>query len=96
MRRQSRQPDRRAVGQTKGYSHETYTQKRELDNSSKPNQIKGKKPVRENSMDKKELLTLAPGDVCRWEKLKSMKMMMSDNQLSQSQFHVTVLRGTEG
>ncbi len=25
--------------------------------------------------DKKELLTLAQGDVSRWEKLKSMKMM---------------------
>jgi hypothetical protein len=27
--------------------------------------------------DKKELLTLAHGDVCRWEKLKMM--MMSEN-----------------
>jgi hypothetical protein len=25
-------------------------------------------------MDKKELLTLAPGDACRWEKLKLMKI----------------------
>jgi hypothetical protein len=31
-------------------------------------------------MEKKELLTLAPGDVYRWEKLRSMKMMMDENQ----------------
>jgi hypothetical protein len=46
-------------------------------------------------MDKKELLTLAPVDVCRWEKLKLMKMMMSENQWSQSQVHVTAFRGAE-
>jgi hypothetical protein len=34
----------------KDYSHETSTQKRELDNSSKPNQIKSKRqPVREKT-----------------------------------------------
>jgi hypothetical protein len=43
MRQQSRQSDRRPVGRTKGYSHKISTQKRELDNSSKPNRIKGKR-----------------------------------------------------
>ncbi len=43
MKQQSRQPDRRPVGQIKGYSHGIFTQKRELDNSSKPNWIKGQK-----------------------------------------------------
>ncbi len=71
------------MGHLKGYSHETSTQKRELDNSSQPNRIKGKRPEKNNT-DKKELFTLAPGNVCRWEKLKSMKMMMSENQSSQS------------
>jgi hypothetical protein len=47
-------------------------------------------------MDQKELLTLAAGDVCRWEKLKSIKMMMNENQLSQSQVYVTAFRGIEG
>ncbi len=47
---------------------------------------------RKNTMVKKELLTLAPGDACRWETLRSMKMMIS----SQSQVHVTAFRGTEG
>ncbi len=47
-------------------------------------------------MDKKELFILAPGDVCRWEKLKSMKMMASENQSSRSQVHVTPFWGTEG
>jgi hypothetical protein len=83
----------------KGYSHETSTQKGELDNSSKPNQIKGKRqsPPEKNTTDKKkELLTLASCDVCRWEMLKTMMMMMSENQLSQSQVHVTAFWGTEG
>jgi hypothetical protein len=75
MRQQLRQPDRRPVGQTKGYSHETSTQKRELDNSSKPNRIRANgSPPEKATMDKKELLTLAPGDACRWEKLKLMKI----------------------
>jgi hypothetical protein len=43
MRKQLRQPDGRPVGQIVGYSHETSTQKRELEKSSKPNQIKGKR-----------------------------------------------------
>ncbi len=37
--------------------------------------------------------TLAPGDAFKWEMLKLMKMMMSENQLSQSQVHVSVFRG---
>jgi hypothetical protein len=45
---------------------------------------------------KKELFTLAPGDVCIWEMLKTMTMMMSENQSSQSQVHVTAFQGTEG
>jgi hypothetical protein len=45
---------------------------------------------------KKELLTPAPGDVCRWEMLKSMKMMMGENQLNQSLVHVTAFQGTDG
>ncbi len=41
-------------------------------------------PLDKNPIDKKkELLTLAPGDACRWEILKTMMMMMmSENQLS--------------
>jgi hypothetical protein len=39
---------REASGLNKGYSHKTSTQKRELDKSSKPNHIKGKRqPARE-------------------------------------------------
>jgi hypothetical protein len=50
MRQQSRQPNGRPEGRIKGYSRETATQKRELDNSSKPNWIKGKrKPAREKT-----------------------------------------------
>jgi hypothetical protein len=41
MNQQSKQPARRPVGWLKGYSHKTSTQKRELENSSKPNRIKG-------------------------------------------------------
>jgi hypothetical protein len=44
----------------------------------------------------KELLTLAPGDAWRWEMLKLMKMMMGENQSSQSLVHVTAFWGTEG
>jgi hypothetical protein len=50
MRQQLRQPDRRPVGLIKDYSHEISTQKRELDNSFKPNRIKGKRqPTREKT-----------------------------------------------
>jgi hypothetical protein len=54
-----------------------------------------RQPTREDTTNKKKLLTLAPGDVYRWEKLKSMKMMMSENQSSQSQVHVTAFRSTD-
>jgi hypothetical protein len=57
-------------------------------------QIKGYS--HEKSTQKKELLTLALGDVCIWAKLKSMKMMMGENQSRQSQVYVTTFRGTEG
>jgi hypothetical protein len=71
------------VGWIKGYSQNIYSKKR----AGQPNQTKGKRqPARENTTDMKELLTLAPGDVCRWEKLKSMKMMMSENQSSNHKF----------
>ncbi len=43
-----------------------------------------------------DLNTSDPGDACRWEMLKTMMMMMSENQTSQSQVHVTVFLGTEG
>jgi hypothetical protein len=36
---------------------------------------KGSLPEKKNTTNKKELLTFALGDVCRWEMLKSMKMM---------------------
>jgi hypothetical protein len=55
MRQQSRQPDGKPVGQIKGYSHETSIQKKKLDNSSKPNQIKGK---RQSAREKTALLIL--------------------------------------
>ncbi len=65
--------------------------RRELDNSSKPNQIKSKRqPARERiPHKKKELLTLALGDACKWKMLKTMKMMIGENQSKQSQVHVT-------
>jgi hypothetical protein len=44
----------------------------------------------------KRSLALALGDACIWEMLKSMKMMMGENQSSQSQVQVTVFWGTEG
>jgi hypothetical protein len=56
--------------------------KRELDNSSKPNWIKGKRqPAREKTpwIKRKRCLLFAPGDACRWEMLKSLKMMMGEN-----------------
>jgi hypothetical protein len=31
-------------------------------------------------MKKEELLALAPGDACRWEMLKTMMVMMNENQ----------------
>ncbi len=36
------------------------------------------------------------GESCRRELMKSVKTMMSENQSSQSQVHVTEFRGTEG
>ncbi len=73
---------------------------RELNNSSKPNRIKGKRqPAREkkNATDKKkDLLTLALGDAFRQEILKTTMMMMSESQSSQSQVHVTAFQGTKG
>jgi hypothetical protein len=87
------------VGQIKGLLSRTFTQKKELNNSSKPNRIKGKRPPgreKTSHMKKKELLTLALGDACRWEMLKSMMMMMmSENQSSKSQVPVTVFCSTE-
>jgi hypothetical protein len=65
--------------------------KREQDNSSKPNWIKSKRqPVREKTprIKRKRCLLFSPGDACRWEMLKSMKMMMGENQSSQSQVHM--------
>jgi hypothetical protein len=50
---------------------------------------------RKNTMDKKKEL-LTPGDACRKEMLKTMMMMMSENQSSQSQVLVTAFRCTEG
>jgi hypothetical protein len=47
-----------------------------------------------NATVKKDLLTLALGDDCRWEILMLMKMMMGENQSSQLQVHVTAFRGT--
>jgi hypothetical protein len=49
------------------------------------------------TMESQDQNTLTPGDVAdrtRWDKVKT-KMMMSENQLSQSQTHVTAFRGTE-
>jgi hypothetical protein len=65
MRQQSRQPDRGPVGQIKSATLTEYLlRKRELDNSFKPNQTKGKRqPARENTIVEKELLTLAPGHI---------------------------------
>jgi hypothetical protein len=62
-------------------------------------QNKGQKAARQRkntTVKKQELLPLTAGDACRWEMLKSMRMMMCENQLSQSQVHVTAFRGTEG
>jgi hypothetical protein len=40
---------------------------------------KGSPPEKNITDKKKELLTLAPGDACRWEMWKTMKMMMGEN-----------------
>jgi hypothetical protein len=68
---------------------------RDLDNSSKLNQVraKGIQPV-ENTVIKKELLTIYPGSVADGELMKSV-MMMSENQLSQSS-PCGSISGTEG
>ncbi len=48
----------------KGYSHGNLLKKRELDNSSKRNQTRAKGSLPENNTtDKKEQLTLTPGNV---------------------------------
>jgi hypothetical protein len=52
--------------------------------------------IEKNTTVKKDLLTLVPGDDCRWEILMSMKMMMGENQSSQLQVHVTAFRVREG
>jgi hypothetical protein len=45
---------------------------------------------------KKELITLSLGDVAEGsKKKKSLMMMMSENQLSQSQVHTTAFLGAE-
>jgi hypothetical protein len=80
------------VGQIKRATITKYLLKKgELENSSKPNRIraKGSPPEKNTTDEKKELLSLALGDAGRWKMLKTMTMMMSDNQYSQSQVHVT-------
>ncbi len=48
----------------KGYSHGISNQKRELANSSKPNQIRAKRsPPEKNTAIKKKLLTQSPGNI---------------------------------
>jgi hypothetical protein len=90
MRKQSRKPDGVSGPNKRATLMEYLLKKRELDNSSKPNQTSAKgSPPEKNSIIKKELLTLTPSNHCRWEKLKLMMMVMSENQSSQSQVHVT-------
>jgi hypothetical protein len=77
-----------ASGPIKGLLSRNIYSKGELDNTSKPNRIMSKRqPAREKTprIKNKELLTLAPGDTCRWEMLKTMTMIMGENQSSQSQ-----------
>jgi hypothetical protein len=50
-----------------------------------------------STTDKKERTAYSnSGWCCRWEKMKTMMRMMSENQLSQSKVYVTAFWGTEG
>jgi hypothetical protein len=68
---------------------------RELDNSSKPYQIR--QPARKNTAIKERATHSFSGRRCIRELMNSV-MMMSENQLrgSQSQVHVAAFWGTEG
>ncbi len=73
--------------------------KRELKNSSKLDWKRAKcGPPDERTMDEEERIAYSNSRWrCRWEKMKTvMMMMMSENQLSRSQVHVTAFCGTEG
>jgi hypothetical protein len=87
------------VGQIKGLlSQNIYSRKESWTRalSLTEYRAKGSPPEKKSTDIIKELLTLALGDACRWEMLKTMMMMMSENQLSQSQVHGTAFLGTEG
>jgi hypothetical protein len=91
MRQQSRQPDGRPVGWIKRATLMEYLlKKRELTD-------KGQKAARQRKIP----LVRKSYSLYLWVRLQKgvmvlVKMMMSENQSSQAQVHVTAFRGTEG
>ncbi len=80
----------------KGLLSWTIYSRRELDNRSKPNWTRAKHSLPENTTIKERATQSFSRWRCRRELLMSVMMMMSENQLSESQVHVMAFRGTEG
>jgi hypothetical protein len=91
MRQQSRHPDGRPVGRIKKTALMEYLlKKRELTEKGQKAALQKKIPLVRKSYSLYLWVRLQKGVMV------SVKMMMSENQSSQSQVHVTVFQSTEG
>jgi hypothetical protein len=74
VRREASGPNKRSTLMKHLVKRESWTTALRLTEQREKGSLKAR-----NTTDKKELLILAPGDACRWEMLKLMKMMMGEN-----------------